>query len=485
MRFDFLKGKNCFSPTARLSLLPKAMRFLSAVPLVLFSCSEKEAPKSSLPQIHISCIDEDLNPSDYLIADFEWKDSLGNTQWEEKGRIRTRGNRSAGYDKHSYAIKLSAAQDLLHLPASKKWKLNAEYIDKTFMRNKVSYDLFRQFSPENIAPQIRYCVVYINHSYDGIYALTESVDANLLQLHKEKGGVLFKEPPVSHPPNEHEKRFENFKGYIERSIRYKDYSIKSKYKLQDECYFNQRFPKIKELDYTDEIYTLTDFIFNSSDAQFSDPKRFNAYFDLENLIDWHLLILVTANGDGTYKNFYMSRKKSNSPYLFTPWDYDHSFGRDGDGEPSTVSLVPVKKNMALLHRLMETNAFGYRQKLYKKFKDLKEAGVLTDVHIHTMIDANVQRLKAEVNANEKRWPPNKVHYFKNANFHSEVQKMKNWVTNHLPELEAYLKEQSERPTPTKQAPKLILPNIFPELIETSAVEIINWVQTHADSTNLR
>ncbi|GAB5416918.1 MAG: spore coat protein CotH [Crocinitomicaceae bacterium] len=412
-----------------------------------------------------------MNPSDYLIADFEWRDSLGNSIWEQKGRIRIRGNRSAEFDKHSYSIKLNEAFALLDLPENKKWKLNAEYIDKTLMRNKLSYDLFRQFSDGNIAPEIQYCVVYINNDYNGIYALTESVDDNTLGLKKSNGAVLFKEPPVSHPPGEHEERFENFRGYIERSIRYKDYSIKAKYKMLDECYFNQRFPDIQEEDYTDEIYQITEFIFNSSDATFSKEANFNRYFDLDNLIDWHLLILVTANGDGTYKNFYMSKEDRNAPYLFTPWDYDHSFGRDGDGEPSKVSIIPVEKNMALLHRLMETNAFGYRQKLFQKFLDLKKKGVLTDSHIHKMIDANVMVLKSEAEANEKRWPPDKIDYFKNASFSTEIQKMKNWVTNHLPELEMYLKEQSERPDPVIQEPKIELPLLFPDLRMTSAVRM--------------
>jgi hypothetical protein len=418
--------------------------------LILVSCSEKEAHKSSLPQIHISCIDEDLNPSNYLIADFTWNDTLGKLIWEDKGRIRIRGNRSQEFDKHSYALKLGASNELLELPKSKKWKLNAEYIDKTLMRNKLSYDLFKQFSEGNFAAEIQYCVVYMNNNYDGIYALTQSIDASALNLSKGNGGILFKEPPVSHPPSEHEERLENFKNYIGRSIRYKDYSIKSKYKLQDECYFNQRYPEVNEEDYSNEIYRLTEFIFNSSDAQFSNADLFNSYFDLENLIDWHLLILVTANGDGTYKNFYMSREKKGVPYQFTPWDYDHSFGRDGDGEPSKVSIIPVEKNMALLHRLMETNAFDYRHKLYEKFTELKAKGVLTDRHIHRMIDDNVSLLKAEVKANEKRWPPGEIGYFKQADFTSEVQRMKKWVTKHLPELEAYLKDQSERPEPIEK-----------------------------------
>lgn len=447
---------------------------------VLSGCAEDPPKATSLPQIHLTCDEDELNPGDYQVGDLKWYDTLGNKLWGEKIRLRSRGNRSATFEKHSFALKLSTAEKLLGLPENKKWKLNAEYIDKTFMRNKLSYDLFRLFSSGNWAPKVEYCVVYMNNEYQGIYTLTQSVDASTLGLKKGNGATLFKEPPVSHPPEEHKDRFENFQKYVQRSIRYKDYSIKARYKLEDECYFNQRFPDLKKKNYSDEIYRLTEFIFNSSDAEFSNPKKFNTYFDLNNLIDWHLLILVTANGDGTYKNFYMSRKKEGQPYIFTPWDYDHSFGRDGDGEPSKVSIISVKKNMALLHRLMETNAFDYRQKLYQKFLELKKSGVLTDKNIHKMIDANVAVLKPEIKDNEDRWPLNDIDYFKNASFTSEVQRMKKWVTNHLPELEAYLREQSERPAPETQAKQLVVPPDFPDLRVTSAVQMIDIIEVEKD-----
>lgn len=418
---------------------------LFLVALLPTACTEDPPKATSLPQIHITCDEENLNTGDYQVNDLTWYDTLGNRVWSEKIRLRARGNRSATFDKHSYSLKLNEEFEMLGMPSNQKWKLNAEYIDKTFMRNKLSYDLFRLFTPGNFAPQVQYCVVYMNDDYQGIYAMTQSVDAETLDLNTgDEKAVLFKEPPVSNPPDEHQDRFKKFQKYVQRSGRYHDYSIKARYKLEEECYFNQRYPDLEKHNFQDEIYRLTEFIFNSSDAEFSDLEIFNQYFDLQNLVDWHLLILVTANGDGTYKNFYMSRKEAGEPYLFTPWDCDHSFGRDGDGEPSKVTLVPVKKNMALLYRLIETNAFNYRQKLYDKFCALQKTGVLTDEYLYKMIDANVKLLQSEVKDNEERWPPDAIDYFKNAHFQTEVHRMKKWITNHLSALEQHLKEQSER-----------------------------------------
>ena len=58
------------------------------------------------------------------------------------GKVKFRGGMSSKYYKHSYSVKLSGAQSLCGMPENRSWILNASYIDKTFMRHKLCYDLF-------------------------------------------------------------------------------------------------------------------------------------------------------------------------------------------------------------------------------------------------------------------------------------------------------------------------------------------------------
>ncbi len=44
------------------------------------------------------------------------------------------------------------------------------------------------------------------------------------------------------------------------------------------------------------------------------------------------MLLLSNNGDGVMKNFLLYKIDSNTPFRIALWDYDHSFGRDGDNE---------------------------------------------------------------------------------------------------------------------------------------------------------
>ena len=312
------------------------------------------------------------------------------------------------------------------------------------MRNKLSYDLFRKFDKNNFAPHITYVEVFINEEYNGIYALTERVDKKRLKLvKKDKASALFKEPPISEPPENHEKNYEGFIRFCNFAEFYKGFSKKSFDKLLKEAYYNQRYPDIEKRDMKKLIFQITGFIFNSSDELFMNADSSNTYFDLNNIIDLNLLLLVTNNSDGLLKNFYLYRKGENQPFMFAPWDYDHSFGRDGDGEPNRDSFLDITR-MKLIERLLNLNAFNYKQKLYDKFISLKKENILTVENLYKMIDTNTALLSASIKKNEKRWPLDKIKYFEGSDFNSEIKLMKDWIRNRLPKVESYLKELSDK-----------------------------------------
>ena len=67
------------------------------------------------------------------------------------GKIKCRGGISKKYYKHSFSLELKDKYSFSELPYDDDWIINANYIDKTFMRHKISYDLFREMNSENIA----------------------------------------------------------------------------------------------------------------------------------------------------------------------------------------------------------------------------------------------------------------------------------------------------------------------------------------------
>lgn len=404
---------------------------------LLVSCNHKD---KQLPQFNIDLDSNTINIGDYIDASISYQSKSSAININSLPiKIKYRGNASAHLPKKNFSLKLSEKICFIKSRCHKRWKLNATYTDKTFMRNKLSYDLFNLFSVNNIAPKINYVTVKINKSYEGIYSLTERVDSDLLNFIKnDTNAVLFKEAPISYPTKEHKKRHVDFIAYSEWAEFYKEFSDKSMKKLIKRVYYNQRFPKINKSDKKYLIHNITDYVFNSTDADFKNEKLFNTYFDIDNIIDWHLLLLITNSGDGYMKNFYLYKQGTNKPFKFCPWDYDHSFGRDGDGELSLNSFISLKE-VKLLDRLLESNAFNYREKLLQKFLLLKKNNVLTKRNIHKMIDDNVIILEPFIKKNEEKWPLDNNPFFnKKSNFFSEVTLIKVWIEKRLPKVEKYL-----------------------------------------------
>ncbi len=104
--------------------------------------------------------------------------------------IETRGQSSQMFPKKSFGIELRDAMGvgvdsaLIGMPAEEDWILYAPYSDKSLLRNAVSYELGRSFS--SWQPRYRFCEVYINGSYNGIYMLVEKIkrDDNRVNIAK-------------------------------------------------------------------------------------------------------------------------------------------------------------------------------------------------------------------------------------------------------------------------------------------------------------
>src|SRR5882672_810129 len=103
------------------------------------------------------------------------------------GTLKLHGGVSAGFPKRSFAITLASPAGLLDLRESAHWVLNAAFIDRSFMRHKLSYDLFRSLNKPDarrFAVASRFVEVFFNGDYHGVYLLMERVDGPLLGLRR-------------------------------------------------------------------------------------------------------------------------------------------------------------------------------------------------------------------------------------------------------------------------------------------------------------
>ncbi|RZJ92115.1 MAG: hypothetical protein EOO60_07330, partial [Hymenobacter sp.] len=143
-------------------------------------------------------------PSVY--ANFSLVDTAGTTTQSKLG-IEFRGSSSQSLPKKSYELDMWAdtlgddSQDvqLLGMRTDNKWNLQAMYTDQLRLRSKVAFELWQEISPlyyqakepdAKSGIDMAYTELFVNGSYQGIYALTERVDRKQLKLKKYNKGIM-------------------------------------------------------------------------------------------------------------------------------------------------------------------------------------------------------------------------------------------------------------------------------------------------------
>ena len=86
------------------------------------------------------------------------------------------------------------------MPENRSWILNASYIDKTFMRHKLCYDLFNMMGDNDLAPRCAYALVRENNRPQGLYVVMQRLNKHVLKIDdSDPEAVIFKEPKLFYP----------------------------------------------------------------------------------------------------------------------------------------------------------------------------------------------------------------------------------------------------------------------------------------------
>ena len=299
-----------------------------------------------MPELRIFFEGELSRDMEYLKGSMQLTDTDGSVV-ELPARFRTRGATAKQYMmKPALNMKLCSADyteeadsSLLGLRSCSSLILDAMAIDRICMRNRVSFDIWNEFSrlPYDTnfegrnGTEGRFLELFINDQYYGIYCLTDRINRKLLNLkkvqEKEEGspvirGVLYK----------------NGTNDIEN---------------QNEPSFNEdstacviEWHNAWELTYPDDYagmqawQPLQDAILKGNNKDY--VKK---YFFLQNLADYQILIMALSIGDNwSNKNRFLSIRNITKDiddadpteadrrrFVITPWDLDTSLGGSYNG----------------------------------------------------------------------------------------------------------------------------------------------------------
>ena len=322
-----------------------------------------------------------INGSTYVMGKFRMQDpdnSLVDTTFTAE--VKVRGATAQRYPKKPYNVKLRQADgsdqdaNLLGLRNTHTWVLDAMYVDRIRMRNRVCFDTWNEMDTVPYATNYnqrngtvgRFVEVFVNGEYQGLYCFTDKVNRKLLNLTKVDYGLDSTEVTP--------------RGLLYKGKQWGDdtylYTYPAGSISTTTTWGNW------ELEYPDDYpsaaaWTPLRSLINygkMSEARFVANFEQNYYFG--NLLNYVMLQLAYNLEDNGMKNMYVSTKniqKAGRRMLFTVWDMDSSLGGKWDGQHNDiVADTTYVTRVYPLSRLFSHNSLGFRDSLRLKWHDLRE-----------------------------------------------------------------------------------------------------------------
>ena len=110
---------------------------------------------------------------------------------EQPATIHIRGNSTAGFSKKSYKIKFEEKQTVFDMDNNKHWVLNANYDDKTMMRQYIGFEIARSLDGMAYSPKWRFVNFYLEGDYLGVYIMGQNIrqGKNRVNITEMKAGA--------------------------------------------------------------------------------------------------------------------------------------------------------------------------------------------------------------------------------------------------------------------------------------------------------
>ena len=329
---------------------------------------------TSLPIIHIQS--ENIS-TEFSNGHFLFYDPTDSVPLAFDIDVRWRGATTLARPKKSYAVKLKDAKgeklnhSFLGLRSDNSWILDAMSIDKARMRNRISTDLWNDFSTASYIRALeptalngtrgQLVEVFYNHRYQGVYCMTEKIDRKQLQLRKFKNGQM--------------------RGVLYKTNKWNTLVATSPIPTDAQSIWNGieiSYPNLEDGEPVDwsPLLQIMDFLTNSSASELRRelPQR----IDLDVWRDYFLFIELLLAEDNDCKNqcvYFYDATNSSSLFGIAPWDLDHSWGRDYQG-----NALEANKNFLLYNRVHTClrTYFGSYNYVKERYQELRTNELRTD-----------------------------------------------------------------------------------------------------------
>lgn len=307
--------------------------------------------------------------------------------------LRIRGNSSRAFDKKNYQITFVKSdgtdndQEFLGMAKSETWTLHGPSLDKTLMRNYLAYGIAGEFMNDYV-PDVRYCELFIDGEYQGLYLATETV--------KVEDGRLDLNPADPKSPTTSYVLGIDLTGSGPLTI-----SDFLRYTLRLSKYMNIEYPNATTL--TDEqkawieqdVSSFEKALF-SYDYDIRDYGYAN-YIDVDSFVDSFVWNEFVINDDFAAYSTYLYKDVRGKLTLGPPWDFNNVFDNYRLATPTDKFYLVDR---AWYFMLFKDEAFTER--VISRYRELR-AGALSEEHLNAYIDETTEYLGPVVERNFKVW----------------------------------------------------------------------------------
>lgn len=373
----------------------EAESFSSRLPVVVIDTRGQTIPGKPEEKQQVRDVPDTFIQADISIMEKEGRlHTLKDTpDVKSKADIRVRGNSSRNFDKLGYLVKFKDEQGnqtkhpVMGMEAESTWVLHGPYLDKTLMRNYMWYNLSGQIM--EWAPDVRYCEVFINGTYQGVYVMTEHIDVGEGRIevteYKKNTAVSSYLICVDRENANEVDYLDNFTKYTRRMAN----SIEVKYpgstKITPELmeYISRDFSKFEK--------SLYSFDYDSSRYGYGN------YIDTNNFADYFIINEVSQNTDaGIFSTYFY--KDVGGKLKMAVWDFNNCC--DNYEEEQRQMKGFHLQNRTWFFMLMKDEDFV--EKIIDRYQELRRS-ILRDDAIRETIQQQRDYLGSAVERNFQVW----------------------------------------------------------------------------------
>lgn len=317
--------------------------------------------------------------------------------------IELRGNTSKTLSKKSFGLGLDDRKNLdsfLGMPLEKKWVLYGPHVDRTLLRNAFAYSLSRKMG--NYSTRFRFCELFINGGYQGIYMITEKVEFEDVRITGNRAakndstaqgheGDYLLEIDRGKKPGWASKLGHTRKGgihYFEfEDPNYEDLNSQQREYVKN---FVQSFEKA--------MLSQKDSISSRIYEEYINPKKFYDYIILNEL---------SKNIDAYRLSTFLIKRGTERDGKLEPgpvWDYNLAFGLanyNSGYDPEGFVLNSDALNMPFWWSEL-TDKEGFKSGLKRRYTDLRSATLHRD-SLHNLWSELENQVNPAIDRNFTKW----------------------------------------------------------------------------------